>query len=122
MRPLGGGLPLGGVVEDVQTAAAGGNDVGDELGAFGADVAQRAAVCVQVGELLLHGAAGQAAQGPAEGNEYRCEYRCCADVCNKSNHPNSSVSMQPEKKREIKKSEYFCLFGFQIRLQILWKR
>lgn len=61
------GLPLGSVVEDVQAAAAGGNDVGNEFGAFSADVAQRAAVSVQVGELLLHRAAGQAAQGPAEG-------------------------------------------------------
>lgn len=61
MRTLSGsgssgrsGFPLGSVVEDVQAAAAGGNDIGDELGAFGADVAQRAAVSVQVGELLLH--------------------------------------------------------------------
>lgn len=48
------GFPLRGVVEDVQTPAAGGNDVGDKFGAFGADVAQRAAVGIQVGELLLH--------------------------------------------------------------------
>lgn len=53
------GLPLRGVVEDVQASAAGGNDVGDELGALGADVAQRAAVGVQVRELLFHRAAGQ---------------------------------------------------------------
>lgn len=48
------GLPLGSVVEDVQTPAAGRNDVGDEFGAFGADVTQRAAMGIQVGELLLH--------------------------------------------------------------------
>ena len=53
----GGGRPdflLGSVVEDVQASAAGGNDIGNEFGALGADVAQRAAVGVQVGELLLH--------------------------------------------------------------------
>lgn len=61
------GLPLGSVVEDVQAAAAGENDVSNEFGAFSADVSQRAAVSVQVGELLLHRVAGQAAQGPAEG-------------------------------------------------------
>lgn len=63
LTPLGGGggpgLPLGSVVEDVQASAAGGDDIGDELGALGADVAQRAAVGVQVRELLLHRAAGQ---------------------------------------------------------------
>lgn len=48
------GLPLGSIVEDVQAPATGGNDIGDEFGAFGADVPQRAAVSVQVGELLLH--------------------------------------------------------------------
>lgn len=32
-------LSFGGVVEDVQAAATGGNDVGDEFGAVGADVA-----------------------------------------------------------------------------------
>lgn len=53
--PGGGfGFPFGGVVKDVQTPAAGGNDIGDKFGAFGADVAQRAAVSVQVGKLLLH--------------------------------------------------------------------
>lgn len=31
-------LSFGGVVEDVQAAATGGNDVGDEFGAIGADV------------------------------------------------------------------------------------
>lgn len=55
-------LALGRVVEDVQAASAGGDDVGHELGALGADVAQAAAVGVQVGELLLHRAAGQRAQ------------------------------------------------------------
>lgn len=57
----GSGFSLGSVVEDVQAAPAGGDDIGDELGAFGADIAQRAAMSVQVGELLLHRAAGQAA-------------------------------------------------------------
>lgn len=60
------GLPLGSVVEDVEAPAAGGNDVGDEFGAFGADVTQRAAVSVQVGELLLHRATGQTAQRSAK--------------------------------------------------------
>lgn len=48
------GLPLGSVVEDVQASATGGNDISNEFSAFGADVAQRAAVGIQVGELLLH--------------------------------------------------------------------
>lgn len=71
----GSGRSFGSVVEDVQAAAAGGNDVGYEFGAVGANVAQRAAVRVQVGELLLHRAAGQAAQRPAAGNsEENCLY------------------------------------------------
>lgn len=53
------GLPLRSVVENVQASAAGGNDVGDEFGALGADVTQRAAVGVQVRELLLHRATRQ---------------------------------------------------------------
>lgn len=65
LRPRSG-LPLRRVVQDVQAPAAGGNDVDDELGALGADVAQRAAVGVQVGELLLHRAAGQRSHGSAE--------------------------------------------------------
>lgn len=48
------GLPLGSIVEDVQAPATGGNDIGDEFGAFSTDVSQCAAVSVQVGELLLH--------------------------------------------------------------------
>lgn len=50
----GPGLPLRSVVEDVQASATGGNDIGDEFGALGADVTQRAAVGVQVRELLFH--------------------------------------------------------------------
>lgn len=65
------GRSFGSVVEDVQAAAAGRDDVGNEFGALGANVAQRAAVRVQVGELLLHRAAGQAAQRPAEGEQRR---------------------------------------------------
>lgn len=74
------GLPLGSVVEDVQAPAAGRYDIGDKFGAFSADVSERAAMCVQVGELLLHRAAGQSAQGPAEGQGgiiviFRVKYR-----------------------------------------------
>lgn len=58
LRSLRGGgrsdLPLGSVVEDVQAPAAGGNDISHKFGAFGADVAQRATVSIQVGELLLY--------------------------------------------------------------------
>lgn len=62
----GRGFPFGRVVEEVQAAAAGGNDIGHKLGAFSADVSQRAAVSVEVRKLLLHGAAGQRAQRPEE--------------------------------------------------------
>lgn len=48
------GLPLGSVVENVQAPATGEDDIGDEFGAFSANVPQRAAVSVEVGELLLH--------------------------------------------------------------------
>lgn len=54
LRHGSSGLPLGSVVEDVQAPAAGGNDIGDEFGALGAHVPQRAAVGVEVRELLLH--------------------------------------------------------------------
>lgn len=52
-------LPLRSVVEDVQTPATGGNYISNEFGALGADVSQRAAMGVQVGELLFHRAMRQ---------------------------------------------------------------
>lgn len=48
------GFPFGSVVEDVQASAAGGNDISNELGTVGADITQRAAMSIQVGELLLN--------------------------------------------------------------------
>lgn len=54
-------LPLGGVVEEVQAAAAGGDHVGHELGAVAAHVPQAAAVGVEVRKLLLHRALGETA-------------------------------------------------------------
>lgn len=50
------------VVDDVEAAAAGRNNIRDKLGAFGANVSQCAACHVEVRKLIFDGTAGQGAQ------------------------------------------------------------
>lgn len=52
------------VVDYIEAAAAGRNDIGDKLGAFGTDVSESAARDVQVRELVFDGVTGQRAQRP----------------------------------------------------------
>lgn len=52
-------------VEDSHAAAAGADDIGDEAGAVGADIAEDRALGVDVGELLFHSAPGRALERAA---------------------------------------------------------
>lgn len=52
------------VVDDVEAAAAGRNNISDELGAFGANISQSAACDVEVRKFIFNGTAGQRAQRP----------------------------------------------------------